>query len=408
MAVSMAGDGVYLVAIAWQVLNLSRSPASLAAVGVAWSVPQTLLTLFSGVLADRFDRRRLMIAGDAIRFVAIGAIGALSISGVLRLSLLLPIVVVYGAGISLFMPSFTALIPSIVPEDLLVEANSLGQFVRPISMTVVGPFVGGVVIGTLGVGWAFELDALTFAFSALMILLMRVRHVPRSTEQHSGITADLREGLRYVRAHRWLLIAMLAATVSLLCTWGPWETLVPFVVRRELHGSAADLGWVFVAGGIGSVVAAAALGQQGSLPRKPILALYGTWAFGMLATAGFGVIGAVWQGMVVAFLGEGAITALIVIWVTLVQRLVPASLLGRVMSLDWVISTGGVPLSFAIVGPAAAVIGVDTTLILAGLLGGAITIAFLFVPGARDPERDGSLLAIEPMAPVNEAASGPR
>jgi hypothetical protein len=196
--------------------------------------------------------------------------------------------------------------------------------------------------------------------------------------------------------------------VSLLCTWGPWETLVPFVVRRELHGSAADLGWVFVAGGIGSVVAAAALGQQGSLPRKPILALYGTWAFGMLATAGFGVIGAVWQGMVVAFLGEGAITALIVIWVTLVQRLVPASLLGRVMSLDWVISTGGVPLSFAIVGPAAAVIGVDTTLILAGLLGGAITIAFLFVPGARDPERDGSLLANEPMAPVDEAASGPR
>jgi MFS family permease len=399
MAVSMSGDGVYLVAIAWQVLNLSKSPATLAAVGVAWSLPQTLLTLFSGVLADRFDRRRLMISGDAIRFVAIGAIGVLSIAGGLRLSLLLPLVVVYGVGFSLFQPSFTALIPSIVPEELLVEANSLGQFVRPISMTVVGPALGGIVIGTLGVGWAFVLDALTFAFSALMIVLMRVRHVPRSPDEHTGLTADLREGLRYVRTHRWLLIAMLAATVSLLCTWGPWETLVPFVVRRELHGSAADLAWVFVAGGFGSVVAAAAFGQQGTLPRKPILALYGAWAFGMLATAGFGLIGAVWQGMLVAFLGEGAITALIVIWVTLVQRLVPASLLGRVMSLDWVISTGGVPLSFAIVGPVASAVGVDMTLILAGLLGGAITIAFLFVPGARDPERDGSLEAGAPQAP---------
>jgi DHA3 family tetracycline resistance protein-like MFS transporter len=79
----------------------------------------------------------------------------------------------------------------------------------------------------------------------------------------------------------------------------------------------------------------------------------------------------------------------------LVQRLVPGHLLGRVMSLDWMISTAGVPISFAIVGPVAEAIGVRSTLIWAGILGGLVTISFLFVPGARDPERDGTLRAAE-------------
>jgi hypothetical protein len=84
-------------------------------------------------------------------------------------------------------------------------------------------------------------------------------------------------------------------------------------------------------------------------------------------------------------------TLLMVIWVTLVQRLVPAEMLGRVSSLDWLISSAGVPLSFALVGPAASAFGVDETLIGAGVLGAGLTIAFMFIHGARDPERDGTL-----------------
>jgi hypothetical protein len=95
--------------------------------------------------------------------------------------------------------------------------------------------------------------------------------------------------------------------------------------------------------------------------------------------------------MAVAFVSESCITALVVIWFTLLQRLVPGHLLGRVSSLDWLISIGGVPLSFAVVGPLAAAFGVDATLIGAGLIGAAVTIGFMLFPGARDPERDGSL-----------------
>jgi MFS family permease len=396
MAISMVGDGVYVIAIAWQVYEISNRPSALAMVGVAWSLPQVLLMLLSGALADRFDRRKLMIAGDVIRFAAISTIGALSIAGRLTIPLVVGLVVVYGVGQAIFQPSFSAIVPTIVPGVLLVEANSLAQFVRPFAMMLLGPLVGGVLIAAFGTGWAFVFDGGTFLFSALMILLMRARSERRPAGSEERLLADVAEGLRYVLANRWLLVAMVGATVSLLATWGPWETLVPFVIKNDLHGSATDLGLVFGAGGLGAVAAALFLGQRGTLPRKPLTALYVSWAIGMLGTAGFGLVTGVWQAMLVALVTEACITFLVVIWFTLVQRLVPGHLLGRVTSLDWMVSIAGVPLSFAVVGPVASAIGARATLVLAGVLGGGITIAVMFLPGARDPERDGSLSAIVP------------
>jgi MFS family permease len=402
LTVSFLGDGVYTIAIAWQTYDLSNSPGALAAVGIAWSLPQVALLLASGVLSDRLDRRHLMIAGDVIRGVAIATIGVLSLTDRLTMTSLIVLVVVYGSGQALFGPAFSSIVPTIVPDDLLVEANSLGQFVRPVTWTLLGPLVGGLLVASLGTGWAFIADASTFAFSAVLILLMRTRPVPRSHEEHTSPWEDLKEGLRYVRSRTWLWAAMVAATVSLLATWGPWEVLVPYVVRNELGGSAAALGLVFGAGGLGAVTIAAAIGQRGRLPKRALTALYLAWAIGMLMTAGFGLVSEVWQAMAVAFVSEGCISALIVIWYTLMQRLVPSSLLGRVSSLDWMISIAGVPLSFAVVGPAAEAFGVDATLIAAGLIGAVVTLAFMFYPGARGPERDGSLEAAreDEVAPV--------
>lgn len=395
MSISMVGDGVYFVAVAWQVYELSNTPTALAAVGLAWTLPQVLLLLASGTLSDRVDRRGLMITGDAIRCFAIGAVGLLSLAGALTIPRLLGLVVAYGVGQAIFGPAFSSIVPSIVPQDLLVEANALGQFVRPFAMTLVGPLIGGVLVGGLGAGWAFVADGVSFAFSAVMIFLMHVRPTERDAAGSSSMWAETKEGLRYVRERPWLWAALVGALVSLLCTWGPWETLVPFIVKNALRGSAVDLGLVFGAGGLGSVLAALVMGQRGDLPRKPITVLYAAWAFGMLMTTGFGVVTTVWQAMVVAFLAEGAITVLIVVWITLLQRLVPRELLGRVSSVDWMISTGGVPLSFAIVGPLAGAIGARATLIWAGVLGAAVVVGFMFIRGARDPERDGSLDTVE-------------
>lgn len=391
MTISLIGDGVYVVAVAWQVYReMDATPAAFAAVGIAWTLPQVLLLLATGALSDRMDRRHLMIAGDLIRFASIATIGLLSLDGSLTVPILVALVAVFGVGEALFGPAFLSIIPSIVPEDLLVEANSVGQVMRPVSMMVIGPLLGGILVA-FGVGWAFLADALTFAVSAVCIWLMRVRPTRDASAPKENITDDIVEGIRYVRSETWILMALLAATVSLLCVWGPWETLVPFIVSEDLHGSGLDLALVFGSGGVASVAVGVFMAQRGSLPRRPLTLMYLAWAVGMLLTAGFGLVTTVWQAMAVAFVAEGAIALLVVLWFTMLQRLVPSDLLGRVSSLDWMISIAGAPLSFLIVGPAANVFGADKVLIAAGVLGGAATLAFMFVPGARGPERDGSL-----------------
>src|SRR6476646_1894061 len=159
MTVSFLGDGLYMVAIAWQVYAISNVPTALALVGVAWMVPQVLLLLVGGAVSDRFERRRVLMVSDAIRGSAIAAIGILSVTGSLQLWHVIALVAVYGAGGALFTPAFTGIIRDVVPRELLLEANSLGQFVRPLCVRLVGPAVGGVVVHSLGTGSAFLADA---------------------------------------------------------------------------------------------------------------------------------------------------------------------------------------------------------------------------------------------------------
>lgn len=405
--VSFLGDGVYIVAIAWQVYDQWNRPSALAGVGIAWSLPQVVLVLGSGVLSDRFDRRKLLIAADVIRGLSIAALATLVTLDLLQLWHVYGLVVLFGVGQSLYGPAHNSILPDLVPADQLVQANSLAQFSRPFAMTLLGPALGGMLVGTVGAGLAFYIDAGTFAFSALMLLLMRTVTRPAPAEGQASVWHDAREGLRFVFRRPWLWAGMAAATISLLCTWGPWEVLVPYLVKNELGGSAGALGLVFAAGGAGAVLAAVTMGQR-DLPRRPITLLYWAWAISAFAIIGFGVSGAIWHAMLASFVMESGITVLLVLWYTVLQRLVPSTILGRVSSLDWLISVAGVPASFALVGPIAGSIGTRNTLIAAGALGGMAILLFLYlVPGSRAPERDGSIEATRPGAQVAERSSSP-
>jgi predicted MFS family arabinose efflux permease len=393
MTVSLTGDGIYLIAIAWQVLKISDNPSALALVGLCWSLPMALLILFSGVLSDRVPRRRLMLAGDLVRGIAIATMGVVTLRGTPPLWPYLALAAVYGCGQALFGPANAAIVPDLVPADELVQANALGEFVRPFAATLLGPAIGGVIVGTVGPGWAFVADAATFAFSAVMILSMQRQPPATAGREPTSAYRDLLEGLRFVRSTTWLWVAMVAAAVSLLCFWGPFEVLVPFLVKNELHGSAFQLGLVFACGGAGAVLAALTLGQR-KLPRRPLSVMYLSWFVATLMLAGFGLSHSLWPMYLVSAASNAGITILLIIWLTVTQRLVPSSLLGRVTSLDWLVSTAGVPASFALTGPVAAYLGVRPTLIVAGTVGAAVILAFaVLVPGARAPERDGSFAA---------------
>jgi MFS family permease len=298
---------------------------------------------------------------------------------------------VYGAGEALFGPANSAIIPDLVPAEQLVQANALSQFVRPAAQMLLGPALGGVLVRTVGPGWAFIVDAATFAWSGTMILRMTERPAVRDPDADTTHWADLKEGFRFVRSRTWLWVSMSVATVSLLCFWGPFEVLVPDLVKKDLHGSALDLGLVFAAGGVGAIIAAGVSGQR-TMPRRPLSVMYVSWALGTFLLIGFGLARSLWPMFLVSALCQAMFTILMVNWFTVVQLLVPARIRGRVSSLDWFISTAGVPVSFALTGPIAAALGPRHTLIWAGAVGGGlIVLTVIFVPRILSPERDGSL-----------------
>jgi DHA3 family tetracycline resistance protein-like MFS transporter len=144
---------------------------------------------------------------------------------------------------------------------------------------------------------------------------------------------------------------------------------------------------VFGAGGLGAVLSSLVLAQR-SLPRRHITFMYGAWTVSGFAIVGYGVATEIWHAMLAALFAGGLGNAGMIVWMTQMQTRVPRALLGRVSSLDWFISLGLIPVSFALTGPIAAAAGARETLVAAGVLSGVITLAFLFLPGMRDTERD--------------------
>jgi MFS family permease len=400
MTISLLGDGIYIVAIAFQVYEISNSPAALSSVFFAWTAPMLFCFLFTGVLTDRIDRRWMMIAADVIRGLAIGAIGILSVMGDLELSHMLILVALYGVGDSLFMPAFTAIVPDIVPQHLLVEANSLDQFVRPLTMRFAGPAIGGFLVATVQPGGALIADAASFAVSAAAVLFMKGRYMkPRNGEKQHALR-DIAEGFAFVRRHVWLWGTLLSAGVGLLFFMGPMDVLIPYVVKNELGGDAGDFGLILSAGGVGAVIMSFLLGQRG-LPRLHMTFMYMSWTVGVLLIGAFAIVQNLGQAMAVSFVMSSLFTAGMIVWGTLMHRLVPNELLGRVSSLDWLLSTAFVPLSFLLTGPASKAFGAEETLLGAGVMGALITIACLYLPGMRDTEKNGTL-RVEEVAPEPE------
>jgi DHA3 family tetracycline resistance protein-like MFS transporter len=384
MCISLLGDGAFLVALAWQVYVLSDAPTALSVVGIAMTVPTILFLLVGGVASDRLDRRSILIAADVGRGAAVGMMAVLAVGGWLELWHLVALAAVYGTGSAFFAPAFDAFVPDLLRPERLAQANALDQLVRPLALRLVGPALGGVVVGVAGASAVFALDAASFAVSCAVLLLIRAP-ARRSVAEGGSVLADLRAGWRYVRERSWLWATFASAAIAYLLFMGPVEVLLPYVVKHPLHGDAADLGMVFAAGGLGSVICAVTMGRRG-LPRRTMTVMYVVWTLATLAVAGYGLASAIWQLMLASLAFNALETAGTIIWATVKQRHVPGHLLGRVSSLDWLISIGLLPLSFALTGPAAAAFGAQATLVGAGILGAMVTAAALVVPGTSAVE----------------------
>ena len=349
------------------------------------SLPQVAMLLVGGAASDRFGSRPILIWADIARAVVVGGLAALTATGGLHLWELYVAAGTLGVAAAFAAPAFDAVVPRLVSEDELHQANAIEQFVRPATIQLAGPALGGLAVATVGSVGALSFDAATFVFSAVCMIRL-VAPEPDTAPGEDGMVQDVRRGLRYVRRHTWLWGTFLSATLAYLLFVGPTQVLLPYIVRNTFEQNASAYGLVLAAGGVGALIGAVAMGRSRE-PRRPMTWIYLWWTVATLGVAGYGVFEQMWGLVMAALVINGAEAVGAVVWATTKQRRVPREMLGRVSSVDWLVSTALLPLSYAITPAVAHLLGARTTLVLAGTVGAAVTLSFLFLPGMRrDPD----------------------
>ena len=387
MAVSLVGSGLWLVALAWQVIELGGGPAQLSLVTALYGVGVLAFVLIGGVAADRLPQRLIMICSDLVRAAVLLALGALSLAGTLEVWHLAAGSLLLGAGEAFFIPSYTALLPRLLPEEEILAANGLEGTLRPLAQQAAGPALGGVAVAALSPGAAILAGGPTYLVSAVCLLAMNVRPAKGSNppagdsgaEGAASVLADLRESFRYVRETSWLWASILFALALVLLIMGPLEVLLPFAVRDNLGGGADDYGLALAAFGIGGAVGALAI-SVGRMPRRYLTVMLLMWGFGALPFGVVGLANSLWVVCVALFVVGAAFSAGLVIWGTLLQRRVPEGLRGRVSSLDFFVSLALMPVSMAIAGPAGASFGVAAVFLVSGIIPVFLATAAILIP----------------------------
>ncbi len=207
---------------------------------------------------------------------------------------------------------------------------------------------------------------------------------PRTEPTSSSFLDDAREGIRYVRAERWLWITLIAAGIANFFGYAPIGLLVPLLVREVLHASAFELGLVFAAGGIGGVIASLVAGRLGT-PKHEITVMWCAYGSAVVPVCAMALSPNVWFAAVCVVGEVGLIIYGDVLFFSMLQKLVPQQLLGRVSSVLFLMAVGLMPLGTLTAGVVASYIGIRTTLFLGGLLSCSTTLVLLF-PDVRDPE----------------------
>ncbi len=382
-AVSEVGDGFFLVALAWRVYQSYSSPAALSVVGIAFFAPRLLMAIAGRVISDRFERRWTMIGADATRAVTVGLLGLISLGPQQELAAITVLVAAQGMASALFGPAESALMPQLVTADELARANSLRTVINPLAFAVAGPALGGAVTAAAGPQLAFWIDSGTYAFSVVTLLLMHPHAVATGSVRRSAL-AEAKEGFAYVGRRPWLWGPILTASVAQFLYAGPQQALVPYLVKFELHASAGALGLVLACGGLGTM-AAGLLVSRLPRPRHIVVFMILGWGLGIGSIAAVGLAQTVWQAAVALFVWNVLLWSGEILWLTLLGLTVPNDIRGRVSSIDFLGSFWLIPLSMALTGPLAHVIGPRTVLVVAGLGGGAAILSTLLIPNINRP-----------------------
>ena len=391
-SVSVLGDRMVVVALPFAVLAVGGGPSAVGLVFACQALPMVLSLLAGGVVADRLSRRAVMVVADLLRVATQGAAAALLLSGAAEVWMLAAIAAVTGAATGFFNPASTGLMPAVVAPERLQQANGL-RSTATATGEIVGPAVGGVLVATVGPGWALGVDAATFALSAALLARLRLaRHVVAPS---AGFLRDLREGWDAFRSRTWVwaLVGTFAFSNML---WGAWSALGPVVADRSLGGAAA-WGAILACMGAGGIVGGVLSVRMA--PRRPLLVMVAvdiTFCVPLALLAADAAVAVVAVGALIA---GAALMLGNTLWESTLQRHIPPATLSRVSSYDWFGSLAFYPVGLALWGPVAAGIGLSAALWLAA---GLLLMSTLVLLSIRDIRE----LPLYPPTPVTPEPDG--
>ena len=387
--VNGAGSTMAGVALAFAVLEVSHSPSALGIVLAAHSIPMVAFLLAGGVIADRFGRTLVIQVCNVLAGVTQLAIAGLVISGSAQIWQLVVLTAVNGVVASVSFPALASLMPQLVPREQLQPANVLMSMQRGI-VAVLGPTTGGVLVVTVGAGWALAVDGITYLAAAAILVLVKIPP-PLPKEERTSMVADLREGWRYFTDTTWLWVVVLAFGFLNALHSGAIFTLGPLLAKET---SIGETGW-----GLGLSAEAAGLLLLSVVMIKIRLERPLLW--GMAGCAFFGlpmlamglaphvvplVIAFFIAGMGVELFGLG--------WNLAMQEHVPDEMLSRAYSYDSLGSFIAIPVGQLLAGPVAILFGLRETILAAGILYAVICLATLGSRSVRDLQRAGEPEAV--------------
>jgi MFS family permease len=382
--ISLIGTWMQTVAQSWLVYDRTKSSLLLGGIGFASQIPIFLLSPLGGIVADRYSRRHVVIATQASSMILAFALAILTLTGTVQIWHIFVLSALLGAVNAFDIPARQAFIVDMVGRADLMNAIALNSSMFNASR-VVGPAVAGILVATIGEGWCFLANALSYIAVIGGLAAMRVtRH--EYLDQPGSPIAHMVEGFRYVVQNIPIhALLMLLGIVSL--TGMPYTVLMPIFADHILHGGAAALGWLMGAAGVGALIGALLLASREDLKGLGMWVAVSAIGFGCTLVA-FAFSRIYWLS--IAILIPVGFTMMIEMGSsnTLIQSMVPDRLRGRVMSVYSMMLMGMGPIGSLLAGWAADRLGAPVTVALGGVICVAAALVFRgFLPKIRHHAR---------------------
>ena len=358
--IAPASVGFSMVGVSFAVLKATNSATDLSYVLAAQIAPSLVFALIGGVAADRFPPQRVIVAANLLMALGEGTFGLLVLTGRPPLLAMIGLEAVTGTGVAIFYPASQALLPRLVPRDLLQEASAISRLAMNTGQ-MSGAAVAGLLVAAAGAGWALLLCGIGMVTTVPLLLSIRgsqpVAELPAPAQAPApSMLTELREGWSEFRSHTWLWVIVAQFCVVMMAWYGAFSVLGPVVAREHLGGPAA-WGAITAADAFGLI--AGGLASLRFTPRRPMLFVVltgGAVAISPLSLAMVLPLAAV----CVASFGLGVFVEMMMVqWTVTMARNIPSDKLARVSSYDVLGSVMAMPAGALIAGPLGTAIGIS-------------------------------------------------